>query len=695
MHNLAWKRTAAGVAALALGAGVFAAVPATAAEKDLTVLTFTDFHGRITNLDFVATLDQEHAKAADSTAVLSVGDNVGATLFESSILEDKPTLDMLNALEIDASAVGNHEFDKGWADLRDRIVPASSFPYTTANITGTAPELKPYVLMEKNGVSIAYIGATTSELPGLVSPAGIEGLAVTDPVAAVNAVADQLTDGDAANGEADVLIAGYHEGHSDAITNGTSDKIDVILYGHSHEVYAQTSADGSRAMVQAGNYGSDIGRVDFSYDEATDAVTVKSAENVKPVKGLADTYSSARFDAAKQISERAVAEAEVEGAAEIATAAGDFSRGGMGLATPAEDRGDESTMSNLVANMFADHLTEVTGQPVIGVQNPGGTRADLAAGTITFREAADILPFANTLKTTQVTGAQFRTMLEQQWQRTATGEVPSRPFLALSLSDNVSWTFDESLPEGQRVTSVTIDGRPLDPEATYTVGSGNFLIEGGDNFHVLAEGQNTTDTGWTDLDAWTSWLKTQQTITPSYAKNGVEVSGPSAIAQGTATTFTIGGSSATAPVANGTLDMTSVGFVQNSRVTATIADTEVGSATVTDGRAELAVTVPCTVEGSTLTLTAPDSGTIVTLPVQLTACQDQGAADGDAANSGAGAGTGADAGAAGPAEATDAAARADRSLAGNLARTGGPAVAIVLGGLAAATGGIALVRRFR
>lgn len=696
MHTPVWKRAAAGITALGLGMGGFLALPATAAEQDLTVLTFTDFHGRITNLDFFATLDQERAASgADKTAVLSVGDNVGASLFESSILKDQPTIDMLNAIGVDASVVGNHELDQGWSDLRDRIIPAAKFPYLSANISGVSPQVKPYTIIEKNGVRIGYIGATTADLPSLVSPAGIAGLTVSDPVAAVNKVADQLTDGDPSNGEADVLIAGYHEGYGDAITSGTSPKVSVILNGHTHETYANTA--NGRAVLEAGSYGAQLGEIKLSYDAVSHKTTVASAKNVAPTTDLSKTYTSTAFDAVKSISAKAVEQSAVEGAAQVATAAGPFSRGGMGLATPAEDRGDESTMSNLVANMFRDELTDATGKKVIGIQNPGGTRADLTAGTVTFKQAATILPFANTLMTTDLTGAQFKTMLEQQWQRDAAGLVPARPFLALSLSDNVHWTFDESRPEGDRVTSVTIDGKPLDPTATYTVGSGSFLIAGGDNFRVIAEGKNSKDSGWTDLDAWTAWLKKKTTITPDYAKLGVELSGldTTKITKGTPVTFTVGGSAVTAPVANGTLDLTTVGFVKNSTVTASIGDVQVGKADVKDGRADLSITVPCTVEGTAdvLTLKAADSGTTVTVPVTLTtgSCdQNQGGTDNGQGNNDQGGQNGQDGQNGNGDNGTP-----SGNAAADLARTGGPVALAAVGALALIGAGTLLVRRFR
>ncbi len=90
----------------------------------LNLLGINDFHGRIdTNtVKFAGTVEQLRAEAGDArTLMVSAGDNVGASLFPSAVEGDIPTIDVLNALELDASAVGNHEFDKGYNDLTDRI----------------------------------------------------------------------------------------------------------------------------------------------------------------------------------------------------------------------------------------------------------------------------------------------------------------------------------------------------------------------------------------------------------------------------------------------------------------------------------------------------------------------------------------------------------------------------------------------
>ena len=114
--------------------------------------------------------------------------------------------------------------------------------------------------------------------------------------------------------------------------------------------------------------------------------------------------------------------------------------------------------------------------------------APKATASSRYAEANNVLPFVNNLWTTTLTGAQFKTLLEQQWQRDANGNVPTRPYLQLGLSDNVTYTYDDTLPEGSRITSITINGAPYDPAAQYRIGTFSFLATGGDNFRIFTSG---------------------------------------------------------------------------------------------------------------------------------------------------------------------------------------------------------------
>ena len=191
------RRVLAGVGITAFAAGLVATaaplgVPSAGAagQTTLTFLNINDFHGRIdTNTTrFATTIETERAAApggADSVLVLSAGDNVGASLFASRIADDQPTIDVLNALELDASAVGNHEFDQGAADLFNDIIgagPNADWPYLAANVytagTTTVPTpLQEYTVVTLNSgqideVRVGIIGAVTQETPSLVSPLG-------------------------------------------------------------------------------------------------------------------------------------------------------------------------------------------------------------------------------------------------------------------------------------------------------------------------------------------------------------------------------------------------------------------------------------------------------------------------------------------------------------------------------------------
>ncbi|MFF1528766.1 ExeM/NucH family extracellular endonuclease [Cellulomonas sp. NPDC058312] len=646
-----------------------------AGPVDLTLLNINDFHGRIdaNTVAFAGTVEQQRAQAeaeGGAAVFLSAGDNIGASLFASAVADDQPTIDVLNALDLAASAVGNHEFDRGYADLVDRVIADggnAQFPYLGANVyaTGTqTPALDEYTVLDVDGVQVAVVGVVTQETPTLVTPGGIADLDFGDPVEAVNRVAAQLSDGDPANGEADVIVAEYHEGAGAGTPDGatleeeiaaggafadiattTSGDVDVIFTGHTHKQYAwygpatpDATGEWTRPIVQTGSYGENIGKVTLTYDPATDAVSALAGENVKRLAPAAG-QTPAQLDAAlvaqyprvaevKSIVDAAVAAAAVVGnqpkgsvTADITTAyagGGYTGAGGTYAGGTRDDRSKESTLGNLVADSLLETLaSDERGGADIGVVNPGGLRAELLYapdGTITYAEANAVLPFVNNLWTTTLTGDQVVTLLEQQWQTNADGTIPSRPYLQLGLSDNVSYTYDEAQPLGSRITSVTVDGAPIDRAAEYRIGTFSFLAQGGDNFRVLAEGTGTADSGLIDRDAWIAYLEANPGLTPEFDERAVGVPAlPEEVVAGTELAFPVTG-----------LNLTSLGAPQNTALDVQLDGASIGSAAVSAGAAQVAVTVPVgtTAGVHTLTLVAAPSGTTVTLPVTVAAAEE-------------------------------------------------------------------------
>lgn len=621
-------------------------VASTAVEINL--LNINDFHGRINGntVKFAGTVEQLKKEYGDANSLfLSSGDNIGASLFASAAQKDLPTIDVLNALGLAASSVGNHEFDQGFGDLTGRVSSAASFEYLGANVyeAGTEkPAMQGYAIFDVAGVKVGVIGAVTEETPSLVTPGGIATLRFGDPVAAVNRVAAQLTDGDLSNGEADVLIAEYHEGAGEGIPDGatleqelaaggafasivndTSAEVDAIFTGHTHKQYAWDAqvpgaADGvTRPVLQTGSYGGNVGQVVLSYDLASGGTTTVHNRNVARSTVddavLAATYP--RVAQVQSITTAALTEAAVQGDVPVGSVTADITRACTdGVAPCAENRMAPSTLGTLIANSLRASLADPNvGGAEIGIVNPGGMRADLSLapdGVVTYGEANAVLPFLNNLWTTSLTGAQFKTVLEQQWQTTADGTIPSRPFLQLGLSDNVNYTFDANRAAGDRVTGIWIDNVQIDLAQSYRIGSFNFLLTGGDNFREFTNGTGTRDSGLVDRDAWISYIQANSPLSPSFKANQASITGAptTAVNPGDTVTFTVGG-----------LNITSLGAPKNTQLGLRWAGAEVGTASVdSTGTATVRFTVPVNAAASgVLEMTAAESGTLVRLAIEV------------------------------------------------------------------------------
>ncbi|NUT71889.1 ExeM/NucH family extracellular endonuclease [Pseudarthrobacter sp. C4D7] len=626
-------------------------LPATPASVDLNFLNINDFHGRIdaNTVRVAGTLEKLRAAAAPgATAFLSAGDNIGASLFASAVAKDQPTIDVLNALELKASAVGNHEFDGGWADLRDRVIAGGTnakFPYLGANVYKkgtTEPVLPEYTVLDLNGIKVAVIGTVTQEVPSLVTPAGIADLDFGDPVEAINRVAAKIT----ADKAADVIIVEDHDGAGSGVVEGatleqevaaggpfarlvteTSPEVDAIFTGHTHKEYAWDApvpgaAGKTRPIVQTGNYGENVGQIQLTVDTASRQVTAYKAGNVKrTTDATADLVAAyPRVAAVDAIVKKALADAAAVGNQPVGSVAKDITTAFTTDATGApqrDDRGSESTLGNLVADSLLSSLQPAElGGAEIGVVNAGGLRNELyyaPDGTITYAEANAVLPFVNNLWTTSLTGAQFKALLEQQWQTNPDGTVPSRAYLQLGLSKNVNYTYDAARAAGDRITSVRVNGELLDPARSYRIGTFSFLATGGDNFRAFTEGTNTRDSGLVDRDAWIGYLQKSSPVSPDFARRSVAVTNSTApgVKPGEPVTLTVS-----------KLDLTSLGSPVNTALQASFTDaagtvTPLGTVPVESGAASVNLAVPAgAAEGTaTLVLTAVESGTVVKVAV--------------------------------------------------------------------------------
>nr|NLD41025.1 LPXTG cell wall anchor domain-containing protein [Actinomycetales bacterium] len=498
-------------------------VDGTTGNVTIDVAFISDFHGHLKNgaAGTVCTVNSLRAANPD-TVVLSNGDAVGGSAFESAVLGDEPTLQFLNDwLELDASNLGNHEFDKGFVDLVDRIdLAAASFDYISANVSGTSngrtADFEPYYLYTaqagtENEVTIAFVTTTTPETPSLVSPDGVAGLTFGNVYDTTNAQAALLKDADDANGEADVVIAMTHYGHGALTAGSFSGDVDAVFTGHTHQSFTGTitnAAGTAIPVIEPHEYGKGVGHLQLVVDPESGGI-VSSQSAVIPTAGCATTPEGFSTWLSGVLAQSAEA-----GERQVGAITADLLR--------SPDRGGESTIANFLGNvsLWQANLTQ---KADIGVINPGGIRADLIYGEdgiVTYQDAFTVLPFGNTVGTVDLTGAQVITMLEQQWQPA----LSSRPFLRLGISDNVSYTFDPAAPAGARILEVLVDGAPIDTAATYTIASNNFLLAGGDNFFVMADGTNRVDTGMVDVDGLIAYFEAQEgPISPDYTQYSIGI----------------------------------------------------------------------------------------------------------------------------------------------------------------------------
>ncbi|SEJ65801.1 bifunctional metallophosphatase/5'-nucleotidase [Demequina mangrovi] len=660
-------RTAATRARIAGAAGVAGllaaalAVPASAAEEgqtDIQILGINDFHGRILPDSFggsagaasMATGVAELEALYPNTVFAAAGDLIGASTFESFIAHDKPTIDVLNAMDLDVSSVGNHEFDQGYLDLVDRVMApydpvtnpygGASWEYLGANVrfVDTGDPALPETWIQTFGeIEVGFIGAVTEETPSLVSPDGVAMLEFEDEALAANRSAAVLEDEGA-----DVVILLVHEGaptveYADAVDTSNNfgqmladldPSIDAVISGHTHMAYDHDvpvaewagNAVTERPVVSAGQYGMYLNQLIFTVDDATGEIVSIDSSLIDLWESGADAPVFPEDPDVAAIVALAAEEADELGAVELGDLDGPLYRARIEGGSSGSSRGAESTLGNAVAEVQKD-ATETLGVE-LAFMNPGGLRADMlgaAAGTgdypspVTYKEAAGVQPFANTLVAMTLTGEQVAAVLEEQWQPDGS----SRPFLRLGTSDGFAYTYDPTAEAGSRILEMTLDGEPIAPADTVRVVVNSFLAAGGDNFTTFAEGTDRADSGRIDLNAMVDYLADYGSIGPDYAQHSVGVTGTDGLQAGSEATLELS-----------SLAFTGAGEPVDETVTVKLGKVTLGEFAVdgslpTDlydeqGTAAVTFTVPKRLKGEqTLTITGATTGTEVSMTVEV------------------------------------------------------------------------------
>ncbi|GAB3645509.1 bifunctional metallophosphatase/5'-nucleotidase [Glycomyces tarimensis] len=511
-------------------------------EVDLQLLAINDFHGNIEASDgltyeldgetipaggaeYLATYLDEAREGERFSTTVAAGDLIGASPFLSAAFGDQPTIESLNAMGVEVSSVGNHEFDKGIDDLHRHIegdgdYAGADFPYLGANVVEEAtgePVLDPYWIKKfRGGVKVGFIGMTLEGTGDIVAKSGIEGLEFVDEVETANKYAEQLR----RKGVNSIVVlmheGGYpveeDTGHECESLDGSgvgmsgpivdiaenmSSAVDIIVTGHTHQEYVCSVPDPAgqpRMVTSASSYGRVFTEIDATYDRRTKDIvrsSVTGSNTVVERDVEADPVQS-ELIAGYQDDVEEVAGREVGYIAE------DITRG--------DTRAEEFPLGSLIADaQLARTADPELGGAEIAFMNPGGVRADLLYGedgTVTYAELFSVQPFNNYLVTMDLTGAQILTLLQQQ--------LPSEDrstTLFLQVSEGFTYTWDTTLEGTEQIVadSLMLNGEPIVADQTYRVTVNSFLADGGDSFYVLAEGENRL-TGEVDLVAFEAWF---------------------------------------------------------------------------------------------------------------------------------------------------------------------------------------------
>lgn len=476
--------------------------------------------------EHLATAVRELRARNPNHVFVAAGDLVGASPLLSALFNDEPTIESMNAMGLEITAVGNHEFDNGAAELLRKqqggCHPSSGckgpqpfsgarFQYLAASTWDlkTGKTLFPaYRIKRFEGIPVAFIGLTLRGTPGIVIPSAVEGLRFDDEAETVNRLVPELR---AQGVEAIVVLiheggfpsGDYNEcpGISGAIVDIVKkfDKaVDLVISGHTHKAY-NCRIDG-RIVTSGDKYGTIVTDIDLQLDPRTRDVISARADNVivRPERFAADPAQTALIQAYDERS-----------AVLVNRVVGHISE----TLSRVENESGATTMGQALADaQLAATAAPEAGGAVIALTNTGGMRSALSfrgQGEISYGDAFSVQPFYNNLITLSLTGAQLRQVLEEQWLN----QPKPRP---LQVSRGFAYSWDAGRPIGQRIVadSLRLNGQPIRPEASYRVTVNAFLAVGGDGFPSFAAGTEPR-TGTTDIDALVKYLQAEPLTRPT------------------------------------------------------------------------------------------------------------------------------------------------------------------------------------
>jgi 5'-nucleotidase len=547
---------------LALASGALAAPnPPKAKETFVQLLAINDFHGNLQppsgssgriavgpggatvnagGVEYLATWIKSLRTTNANTITVGAGDIIGASPLISGLFHDEPTIEAMNALGLDVTGVGNHEFDEGIDELLRMQFGSqlggngchpvdgcqdgtpfggSLFQYLAANVfyEGTQNTIfPPYEIHKVGNAKIAFIGLTLEGTPLIVTPAGVAGLEFRPEVPTINDLVAKLRNEQGVRAFVVLIHQGGFQngpfplGYQDSdrcdnfsgdivpIVNGLSSQVDVVISAHTHQPYI--CRINGKLVTSASSFGRLITDIDLQISGQTKDIVSATAHNVIVTRDVApdpaETEIINKYNALSgPIANRVVGSQSAD-------------------MTKTNNAAGESALGDVIADaQLASTSPTDFGGAVVAFMNPGGIRADLpcsqpctatSPAPVTYNQLFTVQPFNNVMTVKTMTGDMIYRLLEQQFTG-ANG--------ILQVSNGFEYSWSPTATPHVVPDSVKINGVPVNKTATYRVAMNNFLASGGDGFTVFNEGTDPLG-GEIDLDALVNYFMHNSPVGP-------------------------------------------------------------------------------------------------------------------------------------------------------------------------------------
>ena len=450
-----------------------------AAEKEIVVLSINDYHGALapagSNIGAVKLVDAlkaEKAKNPEGTIIVSAGDNYQGSAM-SNLLYGEPVSAVFKEIGIELSAVGNHEFDWG-IDRITKWAEDGEFTFVCTNIYDKRTNqpvdwAEPFVIIEKEGVKVGFVGLATPETAYKTLKANVENYEFRDPIEVITEWVPKVKDAGA-----DIIIALTHLGSfqdkEGSITGEAADLcavdgVDAVISAHTHQ--RVSGLVNGKPLVQAYKQGRSFAKLTFIFDESNKLVSAepfldnlyKRADTLKDDANMLVVYE--RYNS------------------ELDPVLGKV----LGKTT-VELSHDRYAGPSLLGEWACEIMKDAAGVQ-IAMTNGGGLRVPVPAGEITAGILYEVMPFDNTLYTMKLSGADVKANIEHG-----------------IMNDDIGWvqisgvraTYNPNAEAGNRITSMVLeDGTPVEMDKFYTVVTNDFMFTGGDkyNFENSKDGLDT------------------------------------------------------------------------------------------------------------------------------------------------------------------------------------------------------------